>query len=232
MQSNKLEKIKNLEKTYISTFSDYKSGLMISKEIYGEYNHTFLEQIYKYSEYFEKREKQKSDKNKKWRSSVKPLIEIINNKTKLNSNQNNQLFQIFNSKEFRSLIQYQQGFNNINDIINLISNIAIIQLTSKTIYNLSKNKKTSLNKKDFENKLQNQILEYSKNIKFITEENKDNTLLNNSKTIGNKLNKLSNETLTQLSKLNPNSYILIDMITSTILTQKAYDKIQNTKNRQ
>jgi hypothetical protein len=232
MQSDRLQRQKNLQKTYISSFSDYKSGLMISKEIYGKYNHTFLEQIYLFPEYFEKREKQKSDKNKKWRSSVKPLIEIINDKTKLNTNQKNQLFQIFNSKEFRSLIKYQQGFNNINDIINLISNIAIIQLTSKTIYNLSKNKKTALNKKDFENKLQNQILEYSNKINFINEENNDNEIINNSKIISNKLNKLSNETLTQISKLNPNSYILIDMIKSAILTQKSSDKILNTKNRQ
>lgn len=62
----------------------------------------------------------------RWRATTKPILDIIDERTTLYARESSALNDVINDESFRSFIDYQKGYDNIEKIVNLLANFAII----------------------------------------------------------------------------------------------------------
>ena len=123
-----------IEKIYLACFNEYKSQLEITKLFQKKWSSNISKVINNHPEFFDRKEKQKSWKNARYRAKIDPLIKIINMEINLTDKETSFLTDSLNKNSFRKIILYENKYHKIIDILNVLQYYAnAIQITKRLI---------------------------------------------------------------------------------------------------
>lgn len=218
-----------LSRLYACAFQKWKTNYRIGQEYYYPKERNVIDYIKTKPNYFEFN-KVKGDW--KIRSKIGPLIEYIEELVILNNTSpshkellkdmfkgnKNELRRILDTSAFRNYIEFEKGFNSINEIINLVGLIATISYSSKLLYKEYNIKVSPDKAKQLARELTNKTMENAKKIdKSISDKQAEEQQSNFNRLVelGETFSKFKPIFLIELSKVSKiSSYIYYTIIGS------------------